>query len=464
MGQVGLFTDINENHSAAIPDGPEIAALVRGVPAQVDRISFAKAIANGVDPTWGSVITTGAGQTINQTGGNLVITTGTTINSETIIRGSKSYGGSGLRQRAQVTLSQRVANQSFFVELVDVIASAAAITITSATAVTVTIPSNPFTAQNVGQFMYLGGYAGTGTFVPGRYAIASVAGNNVTYTVAGFAAGTGTVHVFGWNYYHMLYDSTTATSAKFDTQRMGWALGDVVISIATTAAPGHIFAMTSNDLQAGIVDAATNGTLTTTRGQRTANVPDDAKVQVQIRAVNGTVAPTTTTMTVGFVSVAEFSALDTVIQDIRPTPSYSQLPAVVTGTVTVQAASVTAPVYVHPANFGTNYFVVTTASTNAAVVKAAAGNLSELTICNTTATAAYVKLFNKASAPTVGTDVPIATFRVAPTGTSGDFVVLDFGVGGKRFTTGIAICVTAAVAPLDTAVAVAGIQIHGTYV
>ena len=109
---------------------------------------------------------------------------------------------------------------------------------------------------------------------------------------------------------------------------------------------------------------------------------------------------------------------------------------------------------------GTTYNVVTAASTNSAVVKATAGMLYEITISNPTATAAYVKLYNKASAPTVGTDVPVFTQAVG----AGSTVALNFGQVGKRFATGIGIACTAAAAASDTGVSVAGIQINATYI
>src|SRR5207237_6587034 len=61
---------------------------------------------------------------------------------------------------------------------------------------------------------------------------------------------------------------------------------------------------------------------------------------------------------------------------------------------------------------GAAYSAVTTASTNAAVIKASSGYLQELNISNPTATAVYVKLYNLAVAPTLGTSVPIARIRI----------------------------------------------------
>lgn len=109
---------------------------------------------------------------------------------------------------------------------------------------------------------------------------------------------------------------------------------------------------------------------------------------------------------------------------------------------------------------GSSYSLVTAASTNAAVVKSSAGSLFELSVSNPTATPAFVKLYNKTSAPTVGTDVPVVTIPVEASSNK----TTIFGTIGKRFTTGISIAVTAGMVATDTAATVAGIQIHGTYV
>ncbi len=103
--------------------------------------------------------------------------------------------------------------------------------------------------------------------------------------------------------------------------------------------------------------------------------------------------------------------------------------------------------------------VVTAATTNATSVKTTAASLYELTIANTTATPVYVKLYNKTSAPTVGTDVPVVTLPVAANTT----VMYEFGVVGKRFAAGLAYAVTGAAAATDTTATVAGVQIHGSY-
>lgn len=128
------------------------------------------------------------------------------------------------------------------------------------------------------------------------------------------------------------------------------------------------------------------------------------------------------------------------------------------GSAAIGSVTVSGTATVTPAN-ATAYSAVTTASTNGANVKNAAGNLYEITCSNPTATPVYVKLYNKASAPTVGTDVPILTIVVAANST----VLLGPGVVGKRFATGISIAATGAIAASDATNAVAGVQISATY-
>jgi hypothetical protein len=110
-------------------------------------------------------------------------------------------------------------------------------------------------------------------------------------------------------------------------------------------------------------------------------------------------------------------------------------------------------------NAGTAYALVSAATTNAASVKATAGNLFELSLFNVTAATVYLKLYNKASAPTVGTDVPIMTIPVA----AGALYAAEFGRVGKRFATGIALAITGAAAATDTTAVAAGAQLSMTY-
>lgn len=109
---------------------------------------------------------------------------------------------------------------------------------------------------------------------------------------------------------------------------------------------------------------------------------------------------------------------------------------------------------------GSMISVNTTASSNLSSQKGSAGNLFELEISNPTATPIYVKLYNKATAPVVASDVPVVTEPVPANST----VQRVYGQNGKRFTTGIAMAATGAIGDTDATVAPAGVHIHGTYV
>lgn len=91
------------------------------------------------------------------------------------------------------------------------------------------------------------------------------------------------------------------------------------------------------------------------------------------------------------------------------------------------------------------------ATTNATSLKASAGRLFKIRGLNNAASIRYLKLYNKASAPTVGTDVPVITI---PLRASADFDI-DLGVYGHFFSTGIAYAITGAVADADTTAIVA---------
>ncbi|OQW34860.1 MAG: hypothetical protein A4E20_01400 [Nitrospira sp. SG-bin2] len=89
--------------------------------------------------------------------------------------------------------------------------------------------------------------------------------------------------------------------------------------------------------------------------------------------------------------------------------------------------------------------LISAASTNATSVKASAGQIGYIMATNTNASARFLKLYNKASAPTVGTDVPVHTFLI-PGNTSG--FTINTGCG-MEFTTGIAFAITTGVADSD---------------
>jgi hypothetical protein len=125
----------------------------------------------------------------------------------------------------------------------------------------------------------------------------------------------------------------------------------------------------------------------------------------------------------------------------------------VSGTVT---ATVTAGT-INPVVPATPYFLNSAATTNGALVLTGTSNVSSFYATNEGATVAYIKLYNKATAPTVGTDVPEMIIPV-PAAVSGVPGVANPNIGfhGFRFALGLGIAITANAVHTDTTAVAAG--------
>jgi hypothetical protein len=109
----------------------------------------------------------------------------------------------------------------------------------------------------------------------------------------------------------------------------------------------------------------------------------------------------------------------------------------------------------------TSSIINSAATTNATSVKASAGTVYSVTASNTGAAAAFVKLYNLATAPTVGTSTIAITISVPAGGT----VNLPFGTSGARFATGIGLAITNLAADTDTtAVVAAQVKVITAYI
>lgn len=109
----------------------------------------------------------------------------------------------------------------------------------------------------------------------------------------------------------------------------------------------------------------------------------------------------------------------------------------------------------------TPYTLNSAAGTNLAAIKASAGTLYGLAGFNAGAAAAFVKLYNKASAPVLATDVPVL---VVPIPAGGAMPPVHLGALGHRFAAGIAIAVTGGAADTDaTAVTAAQVKVLADY-
>ena len=105
---------------------------------------------------------------------------------------------------------------------------------------------------------------------------------------------------------------------------------------------------------------------------------------------------------------------------------------------------------------------ISLASTNSTNVKGSAGQVCFIYASNINAAVRYLKLYNKATAPTVGTDVPVATLAIPGTTTGG---ILNITVPlGLVFSTGIGFSLNTGVADADTgAVAANELVVHIGY-
>lgn len=103
----------------------------------------------------------------------------------------------------------------------------------------------------------------------------------------------------------------------------------------------------------------------------------------------------------------------------------------------------------------TTHKLISAATTNATSLKATPGQIGGWYIFNNAAAVRYVKLYNKASAPTVGTDVPVWVIGVPAGGAAN----MEF-TNGLQFPVGIAYATTTGITDADaTAVALSDLSI-----
>jgi hypothetical protein len=139
--------------------------------------------------------------------------------------------------------------------------------------------------------------------------------------------------------------------------------------------------------------------------------------------------------------------------------SQSSLPysVAVMGTVVAQSSILPS------VNFGYALYhtLVSAAGTNATSVKAGQASIGTIILSNTSLSTKFVKFFNKASAPTVGTDTPVLQFAVS----AGQTLDVSTSFAGLRLSTGFAYAITGGSALLDTtAVAAGDVLVNITYV
>lgn len=104
-----------------------------------------------------------------------------------------------------------------------------------------------------------------------------------------------------------------------------------------------------------------------------------------------------------------------------------------------------------PGASGTSRIVSSAATTNATAGPTGLRDVFGVDAYNTTSTVKFLKLYNKASAPTVGTDTPVVTIALTPNARTS-----MAWSNGLCFTTGVAYALTGAAADSDTTALAAG--------
>lgn len=82
--------------------------------------------------------------------------------------------------------------------------------------------------------------------------------------------------------------------------------------------------------------------------------------------------------------------------------------------------------------------------TNATVAKSRSGFVTSVTAFNSAATVRYLKLYDKATAPTVGTDIPVLVYAIPATSS------INLDLEGQRFSNGISYALTTGALDTDT--------------
>ena len=277
------------------------AQAVRQTNPDLWRADFSLVSASGLNAPGMVSSAIGTGMTVAQAAGELNVTCGTTANSQVLIRSTRTFNGA-LILRFRANRSAAPANTQTDIILGDLIGETLAYTINSATSVTVTVPGTTWTAANVGQFVSLGALSSVGT--PGRYAIASVSGTAITFTVAGFpASGSGTCTLYAWNAYRMSLTSVGISSGSLASQRNGWGAVDTATGFTNDAiqlvqTAGYKIALYDDP-----ANSPQNTAANTQRALRTEAVDENVPLFLWLSVANGSTAPTSNTVTVRQLSV-----------------------------------------------------------------------------------------------------------------------------------------------------------------
>jgi len=340
----------------------------------------------------------GAGASISQSAGTLVMASGTTANAETWILSEQTFT-IPCRLGIGLALSQRIANQTFWVELVSVDPATL-------------VPDG----RHCAALRFDGTTATTAIYEVQNGGLARLASAASTVPTTA-AAGMYEIEVFAdeaW-FHGQTLDSVNARVNSYRRHqqipdpnalykvRLRWLNGATPPASSTTMTAQYLIVMDYMELTAEI---------TAGRGQ---NVAGQA-IGVQIAG----------SLPAGTNAIGQLAAGSALVGDVGV-----QYRATATG-----AAS--------------RAHLVAAANTNPTIVKASAGRLLGWSLSNTTAAWVFVKLHNQATAPTAGTGV-VQTIGIPPNGIAQQTIE-----GGIGFATGIALTTVTGSADADATAVGAG--------
>jgi hypothetical protein len=279
----------------------------------------------------------------------------------------------------------------------------------------------------------------------------------ISQRIAGNAFVVELVNAAGDTYAGWYFDGTTVTTQKIEFAHRGFsstASPSAGIAITNSSAAQALYEM---ELKADAVDfnerPADSSGVATTRASRTRTIPEPGEEYfIRIRSVNTGVPASNSNLIVDTILVQDMTKVGVEINAGRGFSAIGRsLPVVVNSVGTTVAVTSTPQPSATQAQTNTAK-ILSAASTNATNLKTTSGRIFGAVLANTTATWKYFRVYNKASAPTVGTDSPAQVYPIPPNST---IVVQIGGTSVGNPTVGIGYAITGGSPDLDaTAVAV----------
>lgn len=342
---------------------------------------------------WDTALGTGGTATVSA--GALTIGSGTTANSETILT-SKEMFTIPFRVSVGLLMSQRIANQSFYMEAVSV---------------------DPVTG------------------IPD-----------------------------GLNSMSWLLDGTNPVLGKYTVQAEGMAdLVGAPSTIPSTSTTSLLELEAFADeawFHTGVFDGVSGRTQSYRRHQRT---PDpNAFYKIRFRWKNGASAPASNTnVQISSFAVEDYAEILAEVVAGRGNSSAGQsLGVSVTNNLTVAGTIRLAPSSGYD-GYGTVGKLLSAATTNATLVRNAPCNIGFLSAHNLSAAVKFLKIYNKVTAPTVGTDTPVMVIPIPPN----SHVAVPIPAAGYRLSVGMGLAITGGAADTDTtAVALNDVVVNWGYI